>query len=216
MVVPDIKVEYGDRFFASLFEGIGYNLVNSDGWRAGPIMKLGFGRQEDDSNPFRVAGKKSNALKGLGDVDNTIELGGFVEYSYEPFTASLELRQGVGGHNGLIGEASLNYTGSLGPIFFGLGPHATFGDKTYNNAFFGINSVQSSRSGLTRYSADLGLVSYGVGIFAATHVSDSVTLGVMGGYDRLGSEAADSPLIKQRGQKDQLSVGLRLSYEFGN
>lgn len=218
MAFPDIKVEYKDRFFASPME-VGINVINNERWRVGPIMKFDFGRTEDDDNPFRIAGDKTNALKGLGDMDATPELGGFVEYNFEPFSYTLELRQGAGGHEGLVGEISLNYTGfaeQLGkPIMYAFGPHATFADSTYNNAFFGINATQSINSGLARYSADSGLVSYGVRAFVVMNVSEAVSLGAFGGYDRLGSEAADSPLIIERGDENQFMGGVRVSYEFG-
>lgn len=216
---PSIKIEYKDLFFASLFDGVGYNAINNDKWRAGPIVKFAMGRTEDDDNPFRIAGKKTNALRGLGDVDFTLELGGFVEYNFEPFSYSLELRQGVGGHKGFVGETGLNYMGftkQLGkPIMYAFGPRLTFADSNYNDANFGINQTQSANSGLARYSAGFGLVSYGISGFAAMQLSESVSLGVFCGYDRLGSEAADSPLIKERGDKNQFMGGVRISYEFG-
>lgn len=219
LAFPDLKVEYKDRFFASLFEGVGYNVVNNDSWRAGPIMKFDFGRTEDDDNPFRIAGDKTKALKGLGDVDASVELGGFVEYSFGPFSTSLELRQGIGGHEGLIGETDFNYKGFAGlfgkSVMYSFGPKLTFADSNYNEAYFGITQAQSAKSGLAQYSAGSGLVSYGVSAFAMMPVSDSVSLGVFGGYDRLASEVADSPLVKERGDENQFTGGLRLTYEFG-
>lgn len=207
--VPDLKVEYKDDFFASVFDGVGYNVINSDGWRAGPVVKYAFGRDEDDNS----------ALRGLGDVDGTVELGGFIEYELEPFSAKLELRQGVNGHEGLIGEVGLSYSNAVDlfgpPIFFSFGPRLSFGDETYNNAFFGINGSQSARSGLSRYEAESGLVSYGIGGFAMMPVTDSISISVFGGYDRLGSQAADSPLVSERGSENQLMVGFGISYQFG-
>lgn len=216
---PDLKVEYKDKFFASVGDGIGYNVVNSNGWRVGPIAKYAFERNDNGKNPFRVAGKESKALLGLGNVDATLELGGFVEYSYEPFTYKVELRQGVDGHEGMIGETSLNYTGSIDrfgpPIFYAFGPRATFADSNYNNAYFGITQAQSTNSGLSRYSAGSGLISYGLGSLVSLPVSDSVSVSAFGGYDRLGSEVANSPLIKQRGSENQFVSGLSVSYQFG-
>jgi len=219
MAFPDIKVEYGDVFFASLFEGVGYNVISTDAWRAGAIAKFDLGRTEDDDNPFRIAGDKTNALRGLGDVDATAELGGFVEYSTGPFSAMVELRQGVGGHEGLVGETGVNlkvFIEQSGgkPIMYSFGPRATFADANYNNAFFGINQTQSANSGLARYDANAGLVSYGMGGFAMMPISDSVSLGVFGGYDRLSGVVADSPLIKKRGDENQFTGGVRISYEF--
>lgn len=219
MVLPDIKVEYQDVFFASLFGGVGYNVINGDGWRAGPIAKLDFGRQEDDSNPFRVAGKKTRALEGLGDVSIAPELGGFVEYSFDPFSYSLEVRQAVGGHKGVVADIGAQYMGMAAPfgrqVIYMIGPQATFASAKYTNAYFGIDAKQSAGSGLARYKADAGLVSYGVGAFVITPVTDALSLGVMARYDRLGPEAADSPLIRERGRKNQFMAGLRLTYEFG-
>ena len=219
MAIPDIKVEYKDHFFASLFEGVGYNLVNSNGWRIGPIAKLDFGRQEDQDNPFRLSGKTTDALLGLGDVDLTVELGGFVEYSSGPFSYSLEVRQAIGGHEGLAGEVGINYTGTTEvsgrSVFYAFGPSAIFADANYNNAYFGINSLQSSRSGYAEYDAGSGLVSYGLVGFAAMSLSDAVSLSVFGRYERLGAEAADSPLIEERGDRNQFMTGLRISYKFG-
>jgi outer membrane protein len=216
---PDLKVEYKDTFFASVGEGVGYNAINSDGWRVGPIAKYAFERNDNGKNSFRVTGTESKALRGLGDVDGTLELGGFVEYTYEPLTYKVELRQGVNGHEGMIGETSLNYTGSIDrfgpPVFYAFGPRVTFADSDYNNAYFGINQTQSINSGLSRYSADGGLVSYGIGGFVSLPVSDSVSVSAFGGYDHLGSEVADSPLIKQRGSENQFVSGLSVSYQFG-
>ncbi len=207
--VPDLKIEYKDAFFASFFDGVGYNVLNSGGWRAGPVVKYAFGREEDDND----------ALKGLGDIDGTVEIGGFLEYELEPFSAKLELRQGVNGHEGLIGEVGLNYSNAVDlfgpPVFFSFGPRLSFGDESYNSAFFGIDGTQSASSGLARYDAEAGIVSYGIGGFAMMPVTDAISINLFGGYDRLGSQGADSPLVAERGSENQFMVGFGVSYRFG-
>ena len=219
MAFPDLKVEYKDLFFASVAEGLGYNIVHEKGWRAGVIAKYGFERKQNGKNPFAIAGDDTNALRGLGNIDGTLELGGFLEYSFEPISYKVELRQGVGGHEGFIGETSLNYVGSIDrfgpPMFYAIGPRAVFASSNYNNTYYGIDAVQSANSGLNRYHADAGWVSYGIGGFISLPVSNSVSLSAFGGYDRLGDEAASSPLIKQRGSKNQFASGLSVNYQFG-
>lgn len=218
MAFPDIKIEYKDRFFASLF-GVGYKVICNDVWSIGPIVKLDFGRTENDDNPFRIAGEKTHALRGLGNVDATVELGGFVEYNIGPFTYQLEMRQGVGGHQGFVIETGFDFRGFIDkpgkPIMYSVGPHLTFADSNYNNAYFGITRSQSINSGLSRYDATAGVVSYGIGGFVMVPLSDTLSVGVFGGYDRLANGVADSPLIKKRGDPNQFMGGLRLSYEFG-
>ena len=215
---PNVNVEFKDLFFASAKEGVGYNVINSNGWRVGPVVKYVFERKEDGNNPFRVGGDKSTALKGLGNVDATLECGGFAEYRYEPFVYKVGLRQGAGGHKGMIGEASINYSGAIKrpgpPIFYAVGPRATFADSEYINAYFGINQAQSVASGLNRYDAGSGFVSYGLGGFMLIPLFNPVSVSVFGGYDRLSNEVADSPLIRQRGSENQFAIGLSITYKF--
>ncbi|MCG8317170.1 MAG: MipA/OmpV family protein [Pseudomonadales bacterium] len=218
MVFPNIKAEYSDKFFASLVEGIGYNIVDINNWRAGPLMKLNFGRDEEGSgNPLAFSGN-TDALRGLGDVDMTLELGGFIEHNYQWFTAKVELRQGMGGHDGFVGELVLNYKGKLDslakPIMYIFGPRATFADSTYSQAFFGISSSQSESSGLEQYKADAGLLSYGIGGIAVMPITRSISASIYGGYDRLGNIATKSPLIKERGEDNQLMAGAGIRYQF--
>jgi len=81
---PDLRVNYGDTIFASVPDGIGWNAVNRDGWRAGPLAKIRFGRDErNGGSPFLIAGG-SDALAGMGDVKSAGEVGGFVEKAFGP------------------------------------------------------------------------------------------------------------------------------------
>jgi len=218
LAFPNFKVEYQDRFFASPSEGLGYKFINNERWSAGPIAKIGFGRKEDDDNPFRIAGDKTKALKGLGDVDTSLEIGAFVEHSMGPLTYQLELRQGLGGHKGFIVETGFSYSGVTVQfdrnIMYAVGPRVKFADACYNNAYFGIDERQSLSSGLAKYNADGGIISYGVGGFSAVTITDSVSLGIFGGYDRMVGEAADSPLIQERGDDNQFMFGINILYEF--
>ena len=60
---PSLSVSYGNLFFASMREGIGYNIINSNGWRVGPIIKYHFSRKEDGNNPFRVLAMLKELLR---------------------------------------------------------------------------------------------------------------------------------------------------------
>lgn len=217
LAIPNVSVEFKDRFFALMKEGIGYNVIHSESWRIGPLLKYVFERKENGSNPFRVSGDKSTALKGLGNVDATLECGGFAEYRYKPFIYKVELRKGINGHNGIIGEASINYSSTIKhsgpPVIYAFGPRMTLADSDYINAYFGINRVQSVNSGLESYDAGGGFVSYGIGGFMSMPLYGPVSASVFVGYDRLGNEVADSPLIRQRGSENQFAVGLNITFK---
>lgn len=215
LAVPNVRLNYKDTFFASFEEGVGYNAINKNGWRAGPIFRWQMGREEDGDNFFRVAGDETNALRGLGDVDDTPELGGFVEYTWATWSAKAEVRQGLGGHDGAIGDVSMRYTNHSGHTVYGLGPKMRFVSDDYNDAYFGVNAAQSARSGLSQYSPEGGLLSYGLNGFVRHPFSEALSVTGFAGYDRLAGDAADAPLVEERGSENQFMLGATLNYEFG-
>ncbi len=212
---PDLRVNHRDDFFASIPEGIGYNAVNTGGWKAGPLVKLRFGRRETTGgSPFLISGK-SNALRGLGDVGFAGELGGFAQYTHGKLRSRVELRQGVGGHQGLVGDVNVSYADRAGPLSYSFGPRLSYGSGGFMSTYFGIDSAQSARSGLAPYRSGGGITAYGIGGTAVMPLSDNVALTLFGGYDRLGAPAANSPLVRQRGDANQITVGLGFGYRFG-
>lgn len=217
-IVPNFSIKYENRFFASIREGVGYNVINSDGWRAGPIAKYDFGREEDGSRTFAVTGDDTNDLVGLGDVDGTVEVGGFVKYTRDFWTGSLELRQGIGGHEGLIGDLGISYSRRIKlagmPAIFAVGPKLVVASDNYTSAFFDVNAGQSARSGLAVYDAEGGIVSYGLQGTFIVPVTKSVQIVTFGAINRLGDEVADSSLVRTRGSDIQASAGLLLNYTF--
>lgn len=214
-VFPDLRVNYRDDFFASVPDGIGYNAINTGGWKAGPLVKLRFGRREvTGGSPFLISGE-TDALRGLGDVGLAAEPGGFAQYTYHKVRARLELRQGIGGHQGTVGDFNVSYVDRAGPLSYSLGPRLSYGGSGFMNTYFGIDAGQSARSGLARYAAGGGITSYGIGGSAVMPVGEKGAVTLFAGYDRLGAQASDSPLIRQRGSQNQISIGLGFGYRFG-
>jgi outer membrane protein len=219
MAVPDVRVTYKDLFFANIRDGIGYAAFNQDGWRIGPVATYTFRRSERrGGNIFQVAGSNDNSLQGMGDVPGTFSLGGFIEYSLKPYKIGLRVNKGVTGHYGLAAEARASYGGTLTyggpPLIYSFGPHVRFGDRTYNNAYWGVSQEQSARSGLAPYSAEAGITAYGVNGFAMLPVTKSVSVTLIAGFDRLAPPVTNSSLIRSRGSQNQAMSGLSVIYEF--
>ena len=104
--LPYVDASYKDTVF---FRGttLGANLVSvngprpGDGLKIGPLIRYGFGRDEGDNE----------ALRGLGDIDAAIELGGFARYSAGPWLADLQVAKDVaGGHEGVLVDAGIVVT----------------------------------------------------------------------------------------------------------
>lgn len=215
-VFPNLTVQYDDLLTASI-QGIEVNAINSDGFKAGPVARFNFGRDEDGGNPLGLGGGTDDLI-GLGDVDFTVELGGFAEYSVGNFSAKVELRQGVNGHEGFVGDAELKYGSTFDAFgrtgFFSLGPEMAFGDKKFNSAFFDVNAAQSIASGLSQYDAGGGINSYGFHGSVVVPISDRFSVIGFAGYDQLSGDIADSSLVQERGSEDQAIAGIMLNYRF--
>ena len=219
LAVPDIRVAYKNLFFVNVRDGIGYAVINQDGWRVGPVVTYTFSRSEKGGGSiFKIAGGDKSALQGMGDVNGTVSLGGFAEYSLKPYKFQLHLHKGITGHEGFVVEGRVGYGGVLiykgPPLIYSFGPHIKFGDQKYVNAYWGISPEQSARSGLDQYHAAAGIVAYGVNAFALLPLTQSVSISVIAGFDRLASPVADSPLVSVRGSENQAVGGLFISYGF--
>ena len=206
LVVPDIDVRWRDRFFASFRTGVGYNLITENGWRAGPYAKLKFGRDESDDS----------ALRGLGDVDATAEVGGFVEKSWRFARASLEVRQGLGGHEGLVIEAGGDLRFRLSEtVALAAGPRVRAVSDDYMQTYFGVTPTQSVRSGLPTFSAGGGLESAGLAGAVLWRPQPRTTITAFAEQSRLLGDAADSPLVRLRGDENQTRLGVAIGYRLG-
>ncbi|MEO1436624.1 MAG: MipA/OmpV family protein [Bacteroidota bacterium] len=218
VVVPSIRIQYSDRFFASILEGVGYNMVLTDHWRIGPILKNHIGRYEDGTVPSSIAGRKTTDLIGLGDIGFAAEPGAFIEFTQKAFITKLEIRQGLGGHQGLIGELRSAFQGRVkfnkSHLIYRAGPELRFANSTYQNAFFGINAEQAANTELAKYEAETGLLSYGLNGSIGVPIHQKLSMIAFARYQRLGVIASDSPLVQGFGSSNQSTFGMLLQYAF--
>lgn len=220
MVVPSIRVRYGDKFAASVERGITYNFLNTPEFVAGPLLRVDFGREADGKSLFRIAGKRSTALVGFADVSTTLQAGAFVGHRFGRWASRLELLQGVNGHEAFTGSLSVDYSvtpaiqrGGPPPAFvFTTGPRLHWGSADYHNAYFGVDAAASRVSGLRQYETGSGLTSAGWTGMLVRPLNQRWSVVLLAGYEQLLSQAADSPLVREKGSKHQFRSGAFLSY----
>lgn len=218
-LLPNVSVRYGDWLTASL-RGIEYVALAKDRWRLGTVVSYDFGREErPDDSPFAIAGDPTNDLVGLGDVDGTLGMGGFVEYQANSFVASFKLEKGVdGGHDGITGEASAGYRGRVKgfgrPGFYSVGPVLSFADSAYNSTYFDISAEQSAASGISPFDAGGGVNSIGLQASLVMPLEKQLSLVAFFEYEQLTGDVERSSLVAERGSKDQLMTGVFLNYSF--
>lgn len=186
-------------------DGIGIDIVSTNGFSFGPV-----GNFED----ARTAEDVGTALPKVGF---SLELGGVVKYELgDLFRLRGEVRRGVTGHKGWIGTLG----GDL--IFrdkdrwlFSIGPRVTWSDDKYQDAWFSVAPADSIPSGLPAFDADGGIQAYGATASFLTQFSKRWGVTTYAKYDRLTGDAADSPIVRTYGSRDQFSFGAALMYTFG-
>ena len=200
---PNLAGSWRDILF---FKGktFGANLVREKNLKAGPILSWSGGRDEDDNDK----------LEGLGDVDGSIEAGGFVSYRKKPLRFKLEARQDVNsGHEGALVELSVGTNLPLKKPRVNVSLGTTWASDDYMESFFGVSSQQSADSGLKEYKAEAGIKDISLSMTAGYSLTNRWRLGGKVEYKRLVGDAGDSPIVQD---ENQFLVGIGISYHFGS
>lgn len=182
------------------------SLFRSENFKAGPLLRLDFGRDESD-NPD---------LAGLGDVGTGLELGVFASYTVGPTRARIRVQQDV-----LSGHSGMRIIGDLGVAVYRSDRLAvsgtlssTWADGSYMESFFGINATQALASGLAAFTATSGLKDVSLALGANYQVSDQWALVGNAGFSKLLGDAKNSPIVAVRGSSSQFVGGLFAVYSF--
>ncbi len=191
--------------FGSADDGAGIGLLGYESViNFGPAIRFQNKREENDVGA------------PVGDVPFTVEVGGFVElYPSRNFRIRGELRRGIGGHKAWLGSlgADLILRDDQNYIF-SVGPRVRWADNRYHDRYFGVTPAVAGATGLAMLDPDGGI--YAVGAIAnfTRRVGRNWGLQAYAGYDRLVGDAADSPIVRTFGSRDQFSGGAGLWLEF--
>ena len=186
-------------------EGSGFGFLGDDSaFDFGPALQFQSKRQEEDVGA------------PVGDVGFTVEAGAFAQaYLGDNFRLRVEGRRGLGGHDGWVGDvfADLVFRDE-GTYVFSIGPRARWGDDNYHDAYFSVTPAVSAAAGLPVFDADDGF--HSLGLYSGITYMIGRRWGLHGyaGYDRLIGDAADSPIVRTFGSRDQFAGGIGLFYTF--
>ncbi len=89
-----------------------------------------------------------------------------------------------------------------------------YGSGDYINTYFGVSAADSARSGLRQFSAGDGLRDVSVTPALILHLGEKWHVGGFVRYQRVLSDAADSPVVDQRGSPNQVWIGLVVAYSW--
>jgi outer membrane protein len=200
-----------DRYVRLVVTDINVNLIDSPNWSFGPALNYRLGRSDVDDN----------AVDQMRNIDGTFEVGAFGGWTWigtdDPrhrFSLGTEVLYDVGGeHDGYLISGSVKYFQPVArPLTLSIGAALTYGSGDYMDTYFGVNGGNVGSSGLSAFNADAGLRDVRVPLMAIFSFNEHwhASGGVI--YSRLLGDAADSPVVDQRGSKDQLFAGVGIAY----
>lgn len=190
--------------FSSRNDNISFALLDMQDFRVGV------------TGEFLMARGGSQA-DGLKDVPWGGEVGGFMEfYPTDWFRLRGELRHGIRAHKGIVGEVAGDAFYDVTPaIRVSGGPRLSVASKKYFDTYYGINAEEFAASGLSVYDPDGGgISSVGLGGAVTWMTTDKITTSLYAEYSKLQGKAANSSLVRERGSRNQLTVGVSATYRF--
>jgi outer membrane protein len=192
--------------FTSRNDAISLAVVDTGAFRAGAAGKLVMPRDEDTHAD----------LAGLSEVRLGGEAGGFAEiYPTDFLRLRAEVRHGIRSHSGVVADVSADAFFDLtDQVQISAGPRASWASADYFDAYYGVDAAEAAASGLSEYAPGSGLKGVGAGGAVTFNVTDQLSTSVFGEYERLMGPAAESSLVRERGSRDQFSVGASAVYRF--
>lgn len=203
-VYPAFDAQWKNGAFFSVVSGLGYNFSKDPSFQYGLRMTMEGGRDES----------RSEKLRGLGDINSTVEPGAFLNYFVNPnYTLLSSVRYGSGlDHNGVQvsvgGRASglLNSRHRFTALF-----STNWANSSYQQSYFGVNAAQASASGYSQYTPSSGLTDIKFGAHWHWSIDTNWSLTTGASVQHMMGDAANSPFMPQ---KTPVSVFSAASYRF--
>ncbi len=197
-----IDIRFRDIAFFSVGEGLGVNLLRGDTYRAGVAVSYDLGRNDNDDPRIR----------GLGDIDPAPQAKLFGQVFILPVVLSFDVRRGIGGHDGWIGDLSAYMPLSASEKFIAFaGPSVTLADQDYMDSYFSVSPGQAANSNLPAFKADPGFKNANFGVTAIYFITDNWLIIADAAVERLLGDAARSPITQSR---TQFTFDLSIAYTF--
>jgi len=206
VALPYMDLDWGD-FSLGTDDGLTWSAFKSNGFSVGPYVNYLQGRVANGS------------LRGLRDVPDMAVVGGFIEYApadfWRVFAELGSAMGGGGGQGGLVGRigGELGYPLGMG-IIGSSNFTAHFADGRQNQTFFGVSAEEAQASGIGQYNASGGFQNISLTQSAQFPLGGNWSLVTSASWIRLVGSAADSSIVREKGEVNQGQVQTAISYKF--
>ena len=199
-----IDVRYLDIAFLSSGEGLGVNIWRSENSRAGVALDYDLGRDHHIQH----------RLTGLGNVEAAPEAKIFWEYFLKAVVFNADLRQGIGGNDGLVGDVGFYVPLPVAPVdglYVFTGPSLSLADERYLQAYFGVTPAQAARSAFPVFTPQAGFYRAGWGLTALYTYGDHWVFEAEGAFEYLLGDAGRSPIPEDH---NEFETDVNVIYRF--
>jgi MipA family protein len=195
------------------------------------VVPRGAGKLEIDAGPIlgvrlnRTGKVKDDYVDALPNLNKAIEAGGFIGVTahgltnpYDALSVRLDVVKDVGNaHQSTVISPTIEFGTPLSrTTYVGASLSADWVGGGYADYYYSITPVEGAIAGLPAFDADGGLKNWGLSVTGLQMVTGDLTGGIgvfaLASYKRLTGDFADSPIVDQRGDADQLMGAIGLTY----
>lgn len=209
---PTVNYSYKDRSkkYFNEFQLYGpiadLTIFDSNKVQVSFLTKYDFGRQSGDDN----------SLTTLKDIDSGFEIGSSIAYEFiDNLSAEIEIETGltdIGDERkitiGIVHKKSV-WVDFMRPLINRAAITTTYANSEWMNTWFST----PSNSKYSLYNADSGFYNYKLSNMTIIPAGETISYFMSIDYERLRGEAANSPLVKDQGSKNQYSFMLAIMFE---
>ena len=202
---------YGEETFVqNIGTSLSSNLLPDEHWRLGVA---GLYKPDYDN-------VDNNRVEDVKSTEQALLLGPTLGYDFvtgiaRDFAVEVDALYDVANGNGGVVTPRLRGKTELAPGLIGEARlSTTWASGDYMGNFFSINSADAARSGLDTYDADEGIKDVTIGGSMTYRFTPHWSLTGIAAYSRLLGDAADSPIVDDEGNENQLFAGALINYRF--
>lgn len=205
--VPQFRYTIQNGCYLSLLgPSLRANMIPSRQFGLGPMLRY---RPERDS-------VDDDVVDQFKKVDSVIEAGAFASAFLNNFLFYAAYNKDTSdSHDGYLIDAAGGYRlGIEGNVQLMMMAIGTFASDEYMETYFGVDEENAQNSGLPEYDAEAGIKD--IGLLAALQYKIDRNWAILGlmKYTRLIDDAADSPIVDDRGNANNFMDAIVLNYTF--
>ena len=202
LTLPALSIKYGALKIEG-HTGISYDLLNQDDFTAGVVAGYFFGRDESDAD----------YLDGMGDIDDAITLGVYVQQKFKYFKLSSNVKRDLSVD---VGGTTADFSTSFSfmatnRLLITPSIKVSWMDEAYAQAIYGVTQTQASNSSLAETTASGGIEKVSLSSTAVFFITRKIAFSTTIGIAKLLGDAESSPITRE---SYPLLVVSSLSYNF--